>query len=827
MKKYNWFSSIIILITLTLSLLASAQIFIPFSFWRAKNQLTVYCQVGCYPTPDVQFTSSFYYIPIDGGATFIVSSTTNPADASSPASDNYNMCWGPTDAGGCDPTAFTGGTFYPVSCAGGVGKAGDIDGSSQIDSADYTPFPTANVSDTCWVTDYNEGQASASFVVRTFNPVAASPTSSLSTPLNVCVNQTQALTGSGGVGTLNWSVVSGSGSVAPSTGTATTYTAPATTQLTLVQLRDATTSMTDQVYFNVVNTISITPVNTVEVTINNSTLLQYPATAGVSYTANLNFSANCGLPNYTITCTGGCTASPSSGVTNNSNVRYTPAATTSTGSVKFTDSTPVTPQTATRTVYNIVPVDVTANWGYHFCVKYTHSTYTAGTYKIKCWGRNTNGELGYGTTTHKGISANDLGYGLPFVKDTGNSGSDMMVKDISAGLSHTCAILSNNTVKCWGLNTYGQLGYDNTTQLTSPSASTVNIGAGTPTSIYAFGYKSCVVFSDNRVKCWGRNARGDLGQNNTTNYGSAGGGSSMASLNYIQIGGSDLTVQKISGGENYTCALSTSTFGPGASKVYCWGYGNSTNCAFSTMPDGNYCGELGRATTNANWGDGTNNLSGLSAVNLGLTGSEVVIDIVGGRKHVCALIAPNSVSVVGTPICWGRNSRGQLGINNTNVIGDNETPTTRGAAITTASFLRASGEATCAVLSTGDLRCWGRGGRGQLLGSNSSGGSYTTNQADGSGPNLASAVNAKLGTSRTIKKIAMAYDSSCAILDNDYIKCWGSQYCGTGSTSSGCVMSGLSTVTNTNPVAPPNMMSSRYIGDNAAETGDLLPYVNH
>ena len=222
--------------------------------------------------------------------------------------------------------------------------------------------------------------------------------------------------------------------------------------------------MSSTAYFNVISTISLSPSVAVETPVNSNTFMQDPtSSAGTAFVANLNFTANCGLPNYSVSCTGGGSVSPTSGVTNNQNVRYSPTGTTGTSTVTFTDSTTPTAQTASQTVYNIVPVDVAGSWGYHTCVKYSHSTYGSGLYKLKCWGLNSNGQLGYGDTNARGNATTEIGYGLGFIKNTGTSGADMIVKDVSLGLNHTCVILNDDTVKCWGLNTSGQLGYNNTT----------------------------------------------------------------------------------------------------------------------------------------------------------------------------------------------------------------------------------------------------------------------------------------------------------------------------------------------------------------------------
>lgn len=793
----------------------SAQFIVPFAYWKQGRRLSLQCESGCYPTPNTPFTSAQYYVPVGYTATLRAISLSNPS--------GDNFCFGPV-GGGCVNNAFTVGV-YPLACPGSGNSS--IDGSSDPLTADYVP--TTVGSDICNLTDYGEANTMASATMTTFNPVLiTSPVTSQASPWNMCVTQTKAMTGTGGLGTLAWSIASGPGSLAPATGTSSTYTANATPGSVTIQLIDPTTSMIANAYISVSNTMTMTPsTTTLGVAINSQTKMHYPASTGYTRTANLAFVSNCGVQNYSAACTGGdSTVTPTAGIANGVSVFYTPATTGSTSTFTMSDSAG-SPQTVTRTIQNLVPVNVVSGWGYHACVTYSHSSFAAGTYKLKCWGSNAYGETGNGATIAVGKNATDLGYGLQFVKNTGSAGAEMLVKDVAVGIYHSCAILSDNTVKCWGRNNYGQLGYDNLTNSTSPSASTVNVGAGTPSKIYAGAFKTCVIFTDNRVKCWGRNV-GDLGQDNTINYGSDATTSSMAGLGYISIAGSFLTAQKIVITENATCALTNAAFVPGASKVYCWGYGNNTTCNFGTLPDTNYCGELGRGTQNANWGDGTNLMSALTPVNLSVTGSEVVIDIAAGRKHICAIIAPNAVATTGQPICWGRNNRGQLGINSTTSIGTTGTPTTRVAGVTTAASLSLGAEVSCVIMATGDGKCWGRGGYGQLLGSNNS--SYTLNLSDDASPGIAGLINMSIGTGLTFKKMAAGYAWSCGILNNDFMKCWGAQFCGTGTNTvnSGCLMSGVSiSLSTTNPVASPNMMNGRYIGDNVNEVGDLLLYVNH
>ena len=76
--------------------------------------------------------------------------------------------------------------------------------------------------------------------------------------------------------------------------------------------------------------------------------------------------------------------------------------------------------------------------------------------KVKCWGLNDEGQLGYGDTNNRGDNSNEMGDNLPYV-DVGGT-----VVQLELGESHACALLDNGKVKCWGLNDEGQLGYGDT-----------------------------------------------------------------------------------------------------------------------------------------------------------------------------------------------------------------------------------------------------------------------------------------------------------------------------------------------------------------------------
>eukprot|EP01084_Bolivina_argentea_P165455 287447_1 len=74
---------------------------------------------------------------------------------------------------------------------------------------------------------------------------------------------------------------------------------------------------------------------------------------------------------------------------------------------------------------------------------------------IKCWGQNDHGQLGQGDNIYRGDDANEMGNYLNVI----DLGTNFIPIQIEAGLIHTCALSINDTVKCWGDNSHGQLGY--------------------------------------------------------------------------------------------------------------------------------------------------------------------------------------------------------------------------------------------------------------------------------------------------------------------------------------------------------------------------------
>src|ERR1035438_6194660 len=125
-----------------------------------------------------------------------------------------------------------------------------------------------------------------------------------------------------------------------------------------------------------------------------------------------------------------------------------------------------------------------------------------------CWGWNTSGQLGDGTTTNSSV---------PVAVDTGGVLAGKALTQITAGRDHTCAVTTADVAYCWGYNHFGELGDGSTTNSSVPVA--VNTGgvlAGKVlTQITAGLWHTCVLDATGGTYCWGRNASSELGDDGT------------------------------------------------------------------------------------------------------------------------------------------------------------------------------------------------------------------------------------------------------------------------------------------------------------------------
>lgn len=217
---------------------------------------------------------------------------------------------------------------------------------------------------------------------------------------------------------------------------------------------------------------------------------------------------------------------------------------------------------------------------------------------LKCWGWNSKGQLGDGSTTDTDVPVDVAGL---------SSG----VVSVSEGNSHTCAVTSTGAVKCWGNNWSGQLGNGSTTDSLVP-VDVVGLSTGV-VAVAAGENFTCALTAAGAVKCWGLNEQGQLGNASTT--------SSDLPVNTTGLSSGVLAI--FSGGE-HTCALGS------GGVLKCWGF--------------NLYGQLGNGST-------TNGL--VPADVLGLPNG--VVNVAASVDHTCAVTSASTVA------CWGSNVYGQLG----------------------------------------------------------------------------------------------------------------------------------------------------------------------
>jgi alpha-tubulin suppressor-like RCC1 family protein len=273
---------------------------------------------------------------------------------------------------------------------------------------------------------------------------------------------------------------------------------------------------------------------------------------------------------------------------------------------------------------------------------------------VRCWGDNANGQLGNSSYVSATSPVDVFGLSAGVIA-------------ISAGANHACAVTRAGAALCWGLNTNGQLG--SAIRYTTAYTPQPVVGLGTGVKAIAAGFEhTCAIYSAGAAWCWGRNVEGELGD-----------GTTAIAFTPSPVTGLSSGVTSIVTGYMHTCALT------GAGAVYCWGT--------------NSWGQLG---TPVNSGGSSPNPVPLQVT--GLTSG--VASITAGQFHNCA------VTTAGAMQCWGADFYGELGWNVGNYwVGQpvNVAGLSSGVVSTAAGQYH-----TCAVTDDGVVRCWGYDYFGQV-----------------------------------------------------------------------------------------------------------------
>jgi alpha-tubulin suppressor-like RCC1 family protein len=304
---------------------------------------------------------------------------------------------------------------------------------------------------------------------------------------------------------------------------------------------------------------------------------------------------------------------------------------------------------------------------------------------VKCWGLNADGQLGDGTKIDRNKPV-----AVSSLKN---------VTQIEAGGSHTCALLTDKTVKCWGAA--GAPG-SGAPVVISDLKNVIQISGGGVFNI-------CALLSDKTVKCWGYNDYGQLGDGSNDHQDKPVAVSDLKNVTQIATGG------------QHTCALLLDK------TVKCWGHNTDGQLGDGTKIDRNKpvaVSDLKNVTqiaagsyhTCAQLSDQTVKCWGWNGYGqLGDGTLKHATQIAAGELHTCALLLDKTVK------CWGRNDFGSLG----NGVMNDEVQNVAVSGLTNATQIAAdSTNHTCAILSDQKLKCWGRNNSGQLGDGTSGEGNY-------------------------------------------------------------------------------------------------------
>ena len=276
---------------------------------------------------------------------------------------------------------------------------------------------------------------------------------------------------------------------------------------------------------------------------------------------------------------------------------------------------------------------------------HTCATRTSG--RLFCWGADTYGQLGDGST------------GGPTTTPREVSGASTDWASVDAGYSHTCGLRTTGRLFCWGQDRYGAIG-DNAT-VRDRSAPAEVAGTATDWAMVSAGLsRTCAIKTTGHLFCWGSDAFGALGNGAPIDHRAVPTEVGAHSANWASVSAE---------GGAFACALRTT------GRLFCWG-----DDAF---------GDLGNG--------GSNTPRSIPTEVAGHATNWAAVSV--GDVHACAL------KISGRLFCWGLDSNGQLGDNT--MIGNRNVPTEVAGHATNWVAVDAGSGHTCALKASGRLFCWG------------------------------------------------------------------------------------------------------------------------
>ena len=301
-----------------------------------------------------------------------------------------------------------------------------------------------------------------------------------------------------------------------------------------------------------------------------------------------------------------------------------------------------------------------------------------------CWGLNSSGQLGDGTTINRSrpVQVLDLAG----------------VVSVDTGYEYACALKSDTTVWCWGNNSNSSLGDGTTTNRSRPVQVKDSTGlsylAGVTQVSTGYGH-ACAVKSDGTVWCWGWN-----------HYGILGSGGPASNIPKVVPGIS--TATQVRAAAWHACAVLANA------TMSCWGYRFTTSAGLTgitllSVTKGQHMCVIASEQTMKCWG-----MNDHGQVGINNTTEQVSPLTVAGFVDVISVSANNHTTCVvkanGTPWCWGWNTFGQVGVADTT---DQLVPIAV-SGVTGVAQISAGYSHTCALLTDTTIKCWGDNRWGQL-----------------------------------------------------------------------------------------------------------------
>src|SRR5690606_16984523 len=349
--------------------------------------------------------------------------------------------------------------------------------------------------------------------------------------------------------------------------------------------------------------------------------------------------------------------------------------------------------------------------------------------RVRCWGRNNLGQLGYGHTDDIGDDETPASVGDVMLPEPG--------VELTMGDSHSCILMADMAVRCWGQGSGGKLGYGNSNNIGDDefpvSITDVPIG-GAALEVDAGGSHTCARLDDGKLRCWGAGYGGLLGYGNNENIGD---NEPPMAAGDVPVGAA---VVHVGTGIGHTCAITAN------GMIRCWGNGGP---------------QLGYGHFNSIGDDEPPSAAGnVPAIPMGLPPTTKAVKLALGFM-TCALYEGGEV------LCWGYNGSGELGQGNNTPIGDDEFPATfppidLGGA---AASITAGDSHVCALLDTKEVVCWGYNGYGQL------GYGNTINVGDDETPASVGVVQVG-GPAKQVD--AGGHPTRAILEETDDVLCWGS-----------------------------------------------------